>query len=259
MIETLQDAVKYRGSSLADEQYVDLFGKPGRVPAAPQVYAREGRRARGAGTPIVRETRLAGARPSSARRVRSERRPSARPDDAETGSECRGPPEAARYDPRRPPPAVPASHADHGAGAARVFLKSLTLRGFKSFADKTVARVRARRDGRRRARTARASRTSSTRSRGCSAPRGRARCAAARWTTSSSPAPPTGPRSGRAEVSLTIDNTRRPAADRVLRGHDHPHAVPRPATPSTRSTARRAGCSTSRSCSPTPASAASST
>ena len=29
MVETLQDAVKYRGSSLADEQYVDLFGKPG--------------------------------------------------------------------------------------------------------------------------------------------------------------------------------------------------------------------------------------
>ena len=26
MVETLQDAVKYRGSSLADEQYVDLFG-----------------------------------------------------------------------------------------------------------------------------------------------------------------------------------------------------------------------------------------
>jgi formamidopyrimidine-DNA glycosylase (fpg) len=29
MVEVLQDAVKYRGSSLADEQYVDLFGKPG--------------------------------------------------------------------------------------------------------------------------------------------------------------------------------------------------------------------------------------
>src|SRR5262249_52625794 len=27
--ETLQDAVKYRGSSLADEQYVDLFGEKG--------------------------------------------------------------------------------------------------------------------------------------------------------------------------------------------------------------------------------------
>ena len=27
MVETLQDAVKYRGSSLADKQYVDLFGQ----------------------------------------------------------------------------------------------------------------------------------------------------------------------------------------------------------------------------------------
>ena len=57
-------------------------------------------------------------------------------------------------------------------------------------------RVRAGRDGGGRARTVRASRTSSTRWRGCSAPRARARCAAARWTTSSSPARPTGPRSG---------------------------------------------------------------
>ena len=29
MMETLQEAVKHRGSSLADEQYVDLFGRPG--------------------------------------------------------------------------------------------------------------------------------------------------------------------------------------------------------------------------------------
>ncbi len=36
MMETLQDAVKHRGSSLADEQYVDLFGATGRVPAVPQ-------------------------------------------------------------------------------------------------------------------------------------------------------------------------------------------------------------------------------
>ena len=39
------------------------------------------------------------------------------------------------------------------------------------------------------------SRTSSTRSRGCSVPRARARCAAARWTTSSLPAHPVAPRS----------------------------------------------------------------
>ncbi len=42
MVETLQDAVKYRGSSLADEQYVDLFGKPGEYQLHHKVYAREG-------------------------------------------------------------------------------------------------------------------------------------------------------------------------------------------------------------------------
>ena len=40
--ETLQDAVKYRGSSLADEQYVDLFGHPGEFQQYHQVYDREG-------------------------------------------------------------------------------------------------------------------------------------------------------------------------------------------------------------------------
>ena len=42
IVETLQDAVKYRGSSLADEQYVDLFGKPGEYQNYHQVYDREG-------------------------------------------------------------------------------------------------------------------------------------------------------------------------------------------------------------------------
>ena len=42
--ETLQDAVKYRGSSLADEQYVDLFGQPGEYQQYHQVYDREGQR-----------------------------------------------------------------------------------------------------------------------------------------------------------------------------------------------------------------------
>ena len=40
--ETLQGAVKYRGSSLADERYVDLFGKPGEYQDHHQVYDREG-------------------------------------------------------------------------------------------------------------------------------------------------------------------------------------------------------------------------
>ena len=42
MVETLQDAVKYRGSSLADEQYVDLFGQPGEYQQFHKVYARDG-------------------------------------------------------------------------------------------------------------------------------------------------------------------------------------------------------------------------
>jgi formamidopyrimidine-DNA glycosylase len=42
MMETLQDAVKHRGSSLADEQYVDLFGNPGEYQQFHNVYAREG-------------------------------------------------------------------------------------------------------------------------------------------------------------------------------------------------------------------------
>jgi formamidopyrimidine-DNA glycosylase len=42
MMETLQDAVKHRGSSLADAQYVDLFGRPGEYQHFHNVYAREG-------------------------------------------------------------------------------------------------------------------------------------------------------------------------------------------------------------------------
>ena len=55
MIETLQDAVKYRGSSLADEQYVDLFGNKGEYQHHHKVYAREGQACRRCRHPIVRE------------------------------------------------------------------------------------------------------------------------------------------------------------------------------------------------------------
>ena len=41
--EILQDAIKLRGTTLEDEAYVDLFGKPGRVPERA-----EGLRPRGA-------------------------------------------------------------------------------------------------------------------------------------------------------------------------------------------------------------------
>lgn len=42
MMETLQSAVKHRGSSLADQQYVDLHGQTGTYQDHHHVYAREG-------------------------------------------------------------------------------------------------------------------------------------------------------------------------------------------------------------------------
>lgn len=41
VVEVLHDAIKYGGSTLADEQYVDLNGKPGEYQEHHQVYARE--------------------------------------------------------------------------------------------------------------------------------------------------------------------------------------------------------------------------
>jgi len=55
IFETLQDAVKHRGSSLADEQYVDLFGRPGDYQLHHKVYAREGEACRRCRRPIVRQ------------------------------------------------------------------------------------------------------------------------------------------------------------------------------------------------------------
>jgi len=55
MVETLQEAVKYRGSSLADEQYVDLFGRPGEFQLHHKVYARDGESCRRCRHGIVRE------------------------------------------------------------------------------------------------------------------------------------------------------------------------------------------------------------
>ena len=43
MVDTLQDAIVHRGSSLADEQYRDLFGAIGDYQSRHQVYDREGR------------------------------------------------------------------------------------------------------------------------------------------------------------------------------------------------------------------------
>jgi formamidopyrimidine-DNA glycosylase len=55
MMETLQEAVKHRGSSLADEQYVDLFGRPGEYQQFHNVYAREGESCPRCRHAIVRE------------------------------------------------------------------------------------------------------------------------------------------------------------------------------------------------------------
>lgn len=55
LVETLQDAVKHRGSSLADEQYVDLFGKPGEFQEHHCVYDREGEACPRCRHPVVRQ------------------------------------------------------------------------------------------------------------------------------------------------------------------------------------------------------------
>jgi formamidopyrimidine-DNA glycosylase len=54
MTRTLTRAIRARGSSLADAQYRDLFGRPGRFQAHHRVYGREGRPCWRCGAPIVR-------------------------------------------------------------------------------------------------------------------------------------------------------------------------------------------------------------
>jgi formamidopyrimidine-DNA glycosylase len=54
LVETLHDAIKYRGSTLADGQYVDLHGKPGEYQEHHQVYDREGEACRRCRAVIVR-------------------------------------------------------------------------------------------------------------------------------------------------------------------------------------------------------------
>jgi formamidopyrimidine-DNA glycosylase len=59
MVEILQDAVKYRGSSLADAQYVDLFGKLGDYQNHHKVYARDGETCRRC-RHVIRRERVGG-------------------------------------------------------------------------------------------------------------------------------------------------------------------------------------------------------
>jgi formamidopyrimidine-DNA glycosylase len=54
MVETLSEAVKHRGSSLADEQYRDIYGEAGEFQEQHQVYDREGQACRRCRNPIVR-------------------------------------------------------------------------------------------------------------------------------------------------------------------------------------------------------------
>ena len=54
MSETLHDAIKHRGSSLADEQYRDLYGNVGGYAGEHNVYDREGQPCRRCRSPIQR-------------------------------------------------------------------------------------------------------------------------------------------------------------------------------------------------------------
>ncbi len=54
MVETLQEAIKHRGSSLSDEQYRDLFGEAGEYQTLHKVYDREGEACRRCRSTIVK-------------------------------------------------------------------------------------------------------------------------------------------------------------------------------------------------------------
>ena len=57
--EVLQDAIRARGTTLDDEAYVDLFGKPGEYQSELKVYGREGLPCRRCRTP-VQSVKIAG-------------------------------------------------------------------------------------------------------------------------------------------------------------------------------------------------------
>ena len=54
MQEILQEAVRYRGVTLDDETYKDLYGKTGEMQSHLKVYGREGEPCRRCRTPIER-------------------------------------------------------------------------------------------------------------------------------------------------------------------------------------------------------------
>jgi formamidopyrimidine-DNA glycosylase len=55
IVEVLHEAVKHRGSTLSDEQYVDLHGRPGEYQLLHQVYDREGQACRRCRATITKE------------------------------------------------------------------------------------------------------------------------------------------------------------------------------------------------------------
>ncbi len=71
MTEVLHDAIKHRGSSLADEQYRDLFGDVGGYAAEHKVYDREGQHCRRCRA-VSFASSSAGARTSCASSARSD-------------------------------------------------------------------------------------------------------------------------------------------------------------------------------------------
>ncbi len=115
---------------------------------------------------------------------------------------------------------------DRASGeGAELFLKALTLKGFKSFADKTTLEfepgvcVVVGPNG-----SGKSNIVDSVAwvlgAQGARALRGTKMDDVIFAGTADRPA------LGRAEVSLTIDNSAAPAPDRVHRGHDHPDALP---------------------------------
>lgn len=54
LVEVLAEAIKHGGSTLSDEQFVDIFGKPGGYQSFHEVYDREGEPCRRCRTPIVK-------------------------------------------------------------------------------------------------------------------------------------------------------------------------------------------------------------
>ena len=55
MREVVQEAIRFRGTTLEDEAYLDIFGKPGEFAAELKVYGRKGQPCRRCRTPIVTE------------------------------------------------------------------------------------------------------------------------------------------------------------------------------------------------------------